>query len=114
MNSFLTINDANVGELMASDANGRVPQARVMVGDVTGNGWGFLPPFTQTALFPVKGIRDRLFSRERVHEPFKIIRFTAFEGARRHRNHSEPTTGTFWHAAVWRKSWGAWRLAVIE
>ena len=99
--------NASYRATIADEASeGRLPFARVMFGNLSGHGWGFLHPWEQKALFPEKGTPPGVMSPLRRHEPFIILRVSSLLAAFKHANHSYTIEGYYWHGRVWRKSWG--------
>ncbi len=95
-------------------SEGRVPHARLVWGNVSGSGWGFLRPWEQIALFPEKGTLAGIRSPARAHEEFIIRYLEPFADALRHPRHLHPITGRYWHGIVWRSSWKGWRRSVLD
>lgn len=114
---YCRVSNDNIGTLMAMDGGldgeGRIPNAWLTFGNVSGTGWGFLPPWCQQAM----GRHDRPgeYCKWRLHAPFIILKLRSFLDLR---PHFFPTCqygvyGRFYKAIVWRKGLG-WRYTDVD
>ena len=106
MKLIIRATDRLYREHIHDEADGRIPMARLMFGNLTGRGWGFLHPWAQKALFQAKGTQFAIGHVDRKHEPFIILRWRSFEGAFKHPNQDWYIEGRYWRGYVWRSEWG--------
>lgn len=102
-------NNKTYRKAISDEANGgRLPIARLIIGNIEGHGWGFLHPWDQIAVFPSKGTPGGFRDPMRHHERFWILRLSCRHMSLRHRNHDYDIEGRYWQGLVWRESMGPW------
>ncbi len=107
MRLVIRVSDKVYRDHIQVDANeGNLPLAWLLHGHIVGHGWGFLRPWAQQAIFPLKGSYGGIDHPDRKHEPFWILRLWPRRTVATHKNQIWAIEGRYWWGLVWRKSWG--------
>lgn len=115
MKPFVRVTPSAYRRLIKQSRNmGRFPVARVIYGYIDGQGWGFLNPWEQLAIFPNKGTPAGVSDPARRHERFAIARVFPTWRTERHPNQEDPVTGRYWWGLAWRARWEKPRLVLLD